>query len=232
VTEGIAKTTRQPERLTLDTCHVYDYFEHRAGEWAIQRLLELNKEGIVELAVTAHVSDELEGNHKRGSWLAQLSALGVIDVPLAFEVGRGQLDKNPLGSDEFERFYRLAVKLVRQGLHDKKRGRFPDDRDWGHLHAHLLGRRDVFLTSDEALLFLAPELQQRFQIRVMRPEDYLLARRMSRKLSLCEVSGSLLDTLFVAPDCRARLTTECVDSVVFCKYMAGGNGGNLGVGGP
>ena len=52
-------------------------------------------------------------------------------------------------------------------------GKAPDWRDWDHLHAHYLRRRDVFLTWDGGILDCADELKGKLDIVVMRPEEYL-----------------------------------------------------------
>jgi hypothetical protein len=105
--------------------------------------------------------------------LRELPALGIAEIPRAFELDRSRLDYNPLGSEEFISFFLDATRLVRKRLPNRKRARDWDDRDWGHLHAHLLADRDVFLTSDQAILCLEPELRGRFNIRVMSPSEYL-----------------------------------------------------------
>jgi hypothetical protein len=73
-----------------------------------------------------------------------------------------------LGDQAFEDFLSTAQALAKQ------RGKKPPDwRDWDHLHAHYLLRRDVFLTWDEGILSLSQELTVQFGVVVMKPEEYL-----------------------------------------------------------
>lgn len=52
--------------------------------------------------------------------------------------------------------------------------RKPEDWDrWDRLHAHMLLRRDYFLTWDEGIIKVRNALLEEFGIRVSTPEDYL-----------------------------------------------------------
>jgi hypothetical protein len=53
------------------------------------------------------------------------------------------------------------------------KGRAPDRRDWSHLHAHYVLRRDRFLTWDEPLLELGSILEAGFPLGVCKPDEYL-----------------------------------------------------------
>jgi hypothetical protein len=165
--------------LTLDTCHVQDYFEldsmNRDCRLEIRYLVELHKQGRVNLAITEFVHDDIDAEHRLQEWLDELHLIDVVDVVRPAEVGRARVGVNPIGSDEFVRWYLLAHRLVRQRLAGNKRGKCLDDRDWGHLHAHMLSKRDVFITKDEGILALQPELLSRFKIKVINPKDYLAA---------------------------------------------------------
>jgi hypothetical protein len=62
---------------------------------------------------------------------------------------------------------------------EKTGAKVPGWEDLDHVHAHLLQKRDVFLTWDKAILGLAGELRSRFGIVVLRPDDYLRSRPSS-----------------------------------------------------
>lgn len=52
----------------------------------------------------------------------------------------------------------------------------PDWRDFDHLHAHMLQKRDYFLTWDKNIHHFAREFATRWRIEVRKPEDYLADR--------------------------------------------------------
>lgn len=80
-------------------------------------------------------------------------------------------DADTLGSARFERVREFIAE--RAGATPGGPGNAPDWRDWGHLHAHSLGKWDIFLTWDAGILDCADELKGKLDFVVMRPEEHL-----------------------------------------------------------
>jgi len=73
-----------------------------------------------------------------------------------------------LGDKKFGEFYATACELA-----NRRKKNPPDRRDWDHLHAHYLLKRDVFLTWDQGIICLSQELKDNFSINVIRPDQYV-----------------------------------------------------------
>ena len=94
--------------------------------------------------------------------------LNVQEGPSVARLGLWVLGRDMLGSDAFA----IAVQELNAKL--THRGRNPPDwRDWDHIHAHFLSGRSAFLTWDERMLEIAPELYERLGIDVRLPETWL-----------------------------------------------------------
>jgi hypothetical protein len=163
-------------RLTLDTNLVHEFLKQRPKADLVKKLIELAEQGIVELAVTARIREDIPED-PLASRLNELPELGIAETGSVARVGFWVLGRDMLGSQEFEEFSRTACGLA---LESGRKG--PDWRDWDHLHAHMLADRDVSLTWDNGILCLAPELRTQLGVRVMSPEEYL--NRLNQNLSL------------------------------------------------
>ena len=154
-------------KLTLDTNLIHEYLKQRRRVDVVRKLLCLANQGIVELAVTAPIHEDVPCD-PLASRLNELPDLGITFTGTVARVGEWVLGRDMLGDDGFAAFPPLGNKLA------QRRGKNPpDSRDWAHLHAHFLLKRDVFLTWDGGILCLAPELEEQFGVVVMKPEDYI-----------------------------------------------------------
>lgn len=167
LSEGILRA--RGYQLTLDTNLIQEYLKSQDRTHLVQCLVDLARDGRVELAVTARIRDDIPRD-PLFSRLAELPDLGIAEKGAVFRLGHSPLGRDMIGSEEFTDFYSHACALAQQR---KGKKHIPDWRDWDHLHAHLLHGRDVFLTWDSGILCLAPELHKRFGISVMTPEAYL-----------------------------------------------------------
>jgi hypothetical protein len=154
-------------RVTLDTNVLQEYWIDRAKKAVVERLLALAAIKDIDLAITARVREDIP-ERPLASEIDALPELGVHETGSVTRLDYWVLDRDHLGSEEFEAF-RLGLESAR------KEGdpRLPDWRDWDHLHAHMLQGRTVFLTWDGPILRLGDVLQDRFAIRVQTPEDFL-----------------------------------------------------------
>jgi len=162
-------TTMNPPTLTLDTNLLHEYWKQRDKSEVVERLLLLARQGRVDLAVTARVHEDVPRPplaHK----LDELRQLGVRKTGSVTRLGFWVLGRDMLADEAFRSFHPTASELAKQ-FGEKP----PDWRDWDHLHAHYLLRRDAFLTWDGGIVCLAETLKDRFGIVVMTPEQYLQA---------------------------------------------------------
>ena len=102
--------------------------------------------------------------------LNELPELNINKTGSVTRLGFWKLGRDMLGDKSFKDFWQIALILAKQRV---GRRDLPDWRDWDHLHAHYLLKRDVFLTWDKGILCLSKELRDRFGIVVMKPEEYL-----------------------------------------------------------
>ena len=170
-----------PWALTLDSSVIQRLWDDppRPHQFPyVRRLFDLASTGEVDLAVTSWVRDDIP-REPRASLLSQLVASSSVNEEWArpFRLDISTLDgPDLLGHDlsnEFDDFYPRAQLLARERTSKKKQP--PGIEDWGHLHGHLILKRDYFLTWDEPMLSLYGELNHDFGIRVVTPESFLRA---------------------------------------------------------
>lgn len=157
-------------RLTLDTNLLLEYWKEQDRSPTIEELLLLATSGEVDLAVTARIREDIP-RPPLTIRLNDLGTLNVSEVPSVIRIGSWMLGRDVIGNAEFVDFSSSIADILR-----KKGARVPDWRDWDHVHAHYVLKRDIFLTWDKPLLSIGNELQNRFGIVVMTPEAYLASR--------------------------------------------------------
>jgi len=161
------RSVTTPVRLTLDTSLLLEYWKRQERKDATEALLDLAHHGDVELAVTARIREDVPRD-PLASEIDKLPEIGIQETGSVTRLDYWVLDRDQLGSDAFVEFENeLRKRAASTGA------KVPDWRDLDHVHAHFLQHRDVFLTWDKAVLQLAPELNARFQIIVVRPDDFL-----------------------------------------------------------
>lgn len=158
-------------RVTLDTNLPIEYLKAQEKSDVVERLLQLARDGLLDLAVTARIHEDVT-HPPLSERIEALLGQDIQEIGSVTRLGYWELGRDMLGSDEFvETSAALDAGLERQGR------RPPDWRDWDHIHAHYLAGRDVFLTWDKDVLSLEEQLRTRLGIIVMKPEDYLAADR-------------------------------------------------------
>jgi hypothetical protein len=161
---------KKPERLTLDTMILRDYWEKRKGLAFVEQLLDLADAGEVDLAVTATIRQDVPDD-PMARRIHELPELRIEETGTVARWGIAVWGRDMWASSKFEEF-RLRLQSERQPGDSP----LPGVQDWDHLHAHMLLGRDVFLTRDGAILRLRGTLRSEFGIVVMSPEEYLEAR--------------------------------------------------------
>jgi predicted nucleic acid-binding protein len=159
-----------PAKVTLDTNVVLEYLKNQQRASTVRRLLDMVATGDIDLAVTARIRDDVP-RPPLADRLNDLAVLGIREEPSVTRLGSWVLGRDVLGSENFVGVSETAtVELSADGTTP------PDWRDWDHLHAHYLRKRDVFLTWDRRILDLAPRLRTEVGLSIMSPEDYLDSR--------------------------------------------------------
>ncbi len=159
------------DSLTLDTSVLLEYWKQQAKITVVAEILRLAAAGDVSLAVTARVREDVP-QPPLADKIDQLPELNITETGSLTRLGYWKLGRDMLGSDEFM----AAASAIESEM--KLKGTVPPDwRDWDHLHAHYLLRRDVFLTWDKRVLEAGPALNRIFRIVVLTPEAYLQSRQ-------------------------------------------------------
>ena len=140
------------QRATLDTNLILEYWKLQQKSEIIAKLFELAESGVVELAATARIREDI----------------GITETGSVTRLGSWRIGKDRLAALDFIDFSTTVSELAATTGE-----REPDWRDWDHLHAHYLQGRDVFLTWDKALLALAEGLSSEFGIIVLTPERFI-----------------------------------------------------------
>ena len=155
-------------KLTLDTNLLIEYWKRQKKMDIVENLLELAKLGKVDLAVTRRIRQDIP-KPELSNRLNDLPELQIAETGSIAIFGYWLLDgREMLGDETFNDFLPTAAELATQ------RGETPPDwRDWDHLHAHYLLKRDVFLTWDNGIICLSKELKDKFDINVISPDEYL-----------------------------------------------------------
>ncbi len=144
-------------KLTLDTNLLIEYWKQQEKMDIVANLLELAKLGEVDLAVTARIREDIPRPPLSNN-LNKLPELKITETGSIARWGYWLLDGHQMfGNQVFNDFLTTAVELAK-----KRRKTPPDWRDWDHLHAHYLLKRDVFLTWDEGIICLSKELKNNF----------------------------------------------------------------------
>jgi hypothetical protein len=156
-----------PPSLTLDTNLLLEYWKNQNRRETIEKLIALARDGKVDLVVTARIRDDVPRPPLSDS-INRLAELNVQEGASVTRLGFWVLGRDMLGSDAFAATSQEMTDLL------ASRGRTPPDwRDWDHLHGHFLSGRSAFLTWDERILEIAPDLHQRLGIWVTSPQTWL-----------------------------------------------------------
>ena len=159
---------------TLDTNLLVEYWKNQAKAAVVEGLLELARNGQLDLAVTARIREDIP-QPPLSDRINKLPEISVQEIGTVMRLGVGVLGRDSLGDGGFiDVADQLTDEFSRRSTNP------PDWRDWDHVpHAmereerHYLAGRDVFLTWDKRILDVAYELQNKLGVTVMKPEDYL-----------------------------------------------------------
>ena len=160
----------KPPTVTLDTNVVREWWECRDKVEHVNKLLELSKSFKIDLAVTGRIRDDIP-RPPLADRINELPSLNVHETGSVIRFGCWKAGVDVAGNDEFKEFFGSPV-IVRK-LDQIKKSKRPDWRDWDHVHTHYRYGRNYFLTWDRGILHFADELQNRLDIIVMEPEQYL-----------------------------------------------------------
>jgi len=153
-----------PLRITLDTNCFFEYFE-RAPK-CIKELIHHAEKGNIELAMTTRVISDTQNKwHGKGEspiWNK------IQSFPLIETIGTAfRLDESYLDSEDFL-ISEDHSKMI-DDLSEIMKGAQTEDID--HIFGHIIGKRDIFVTSDSHFLDHHEELLNKFSVLVLKPED-------------------------------------------------------------
>ena len=154
---------------TLDTNVVRELWDERENASVVESLLKCAEHGQLDLAVTSRIEYDIP-DPPLSERINELPQIRVRRVASVFRVGRSRIGVDRLGSSRFLKVERtLRDQLIAEG----RKKKIPDWRDWDHLHGHYLEKRDVFLTFDNPIRYIASELRSKLDIVVMHPRDFV-----------------------------------------------------------
>ena len=162
---------------TLDTNIPFEVWKEGPRSGVVGRLMDLASALPMSLRVTGRIREDVP-RAPLADRIDELPELGIELMGSVIRYGQWDADADTLGSARFEQVRELIVD--RSGATPGSPGKPPDWRDWDHLHAHYLRRRDVCLTWDGGILDCADELKGKLDIVVMRPEEHLEQHERNR----------------------------------------------------
>jgi type I restriction enzyme M protein len=208
--------------VTLDTNIPYRWFENHKERVIFEELLDWQTKGAIEIVVTRTIMKDVPREPYRTK-VQNLRELDVEIVGTVFRLDDSLLDGiDMLGLGEFGAF----EKRLRSEFPNMKE---PNQNDLDHIHAHLLNKRDVFLTFEKAILNLRERFQSELGVCIQHPEEFLdslrnALKRKTKKAS-AKAAKSLEQTLWDAADkMRGNLEAgeykHVVLGLVFLKYVS------------
>lgn len=158
-------TVERLPTLTLDTAVVFELWKNGSKVGVVRDLLELAERQSASLRVTGRVFEDVP-RPPLADEIANLPTLGIRTMSSVIRPHHWRVGIDTAGSKEFaDACYALTSKEDRESDRDWK--------DWDHLHAHFLSKRDVFLTWDRKLRRYGDGLKELLGIVVLEPEEYL-----------------------------------------------------------
>jgi hypothetical protein len=153
-----------PLRITLDTNCFFEYFERNPKY--IKELINHSERGNIEMAMTTRVMSDT-----RDKWCGKGESLiwnKIQSLPSIETIGTAfRLDVSYLGSGDF-----LISEDDSKMIDDLSAlMKEAETQDIDHIFGHIVGKRDIFVTSDAHFLNHHEELLSRFGVLVLKPED-------------------------------------------------------------
>ena len=153
--------------VTLDTNVLMQYWKKRPKFAVVERLLDLARNGHVDMAVTSLIHEDIE-RPPLADRINELPKLNVKEVGAVFRLGSAVLGRDRLADDSFAKF---VAQVTSEFCSRSEKP--PDRRDWDHVHTHYICKRDVFLTWDKKVLKAAHGFQSVHGVVLMKPEEFL-----------------------------------------------------------
>jgi len=153
-----------PLKITLDTNCFFEYFERAPN--CVKELIHHAERGNIELAMTTRV---ISDTHDRWRGKGESPIWNKIQsFPLIETIGTAfRLDESYLGSEDFL-ISEDHSKMI-DDLSEIMKGAQTEDID--HIFGHIIGKRDIFVTSDSHFLDHHGELLNKFGVLVLKPES-------------------------------------------------------------
>jgi hypothetical protein len=170
-------------RFTIDTCCVIDGAQRECDWEEVEDLVELAKQGVIELWLTAGFGgdqqrakpDRYEANRQ---WLAERPVIRQTLNPARLDYSQSFLDAMVLVGDDDAEADRVIQELIENKPRSRKHapvaeGMHAKIDDVHHLSSHRMQGNDIFVTRDKDMLNVRAELQTRAGIVVKTPVEAL-----------------------------------------------------------
>jgi len=153
--------------LTLDTNVIMEHWKNQKNASIVEKLLELAINGNIDLAITSRIHEDVP-NLPLSERINQLEILHINEIPSVTRLDYWKIGRDILGDDIFINCVKSIIEELAKGNQKP-----PDWRDFDHLHAHFLLKRDAFLTWDKGILNISSILNEKLGIVIMCPEKFL-----------------------------------------------------------
>ena len=168
--DEVVRVVSELPTATLDTNIPFELWMKGDRKGVVDRLIEIAASMPMSLRVTGRIREDVS-LPPLADRIYELPELGIDLMGSVIRYGHWEAGTDTFGSAKFEQVRESIVD--RAGRMSGHPGSGPDWRDWDHVHAHYLSKRDAFLTWDGPLLACAKELKEGLDIVVMPPEQYL-----------------------------------------------------------
>jgi hypothetical protein len=151
-------------KITLDTNCFFDYFG-RTSKY-IEELIRHAEKGNIELAMTTRVkSDTHDKSHGKGEssiWNKIQSFPLIETIGTAFRLGESYIGSEDfIISEDHSKMIDDLSEIMKEA----------QTEDIDHIFGHMIGKRDIFVTSDSHFLDHREELLNKLRVLVLKPED-------------------------------------------------------------
>ncbi|WP_339829433.1 hypothetical protein [uncultured Parvibaculum sp.] len=168
---------RTPLRVTLDTNCLINSFDDTSATATslddLRKLLQLARDGIVEIAVTTRVKVDLQRDAdvtRRAEMLSHASQFQEVGTLGRWGVSTWGGGDFYVGDAQIRQTAQIqGILFPNLSIDDKRRANKMNDVD--HLFGHLRNSRDVFVTDDGGILRKSSQLKEALGIVVMCPAE-------------------------------------------------------------
>ncbi len=155
-------------KITLDTNLIFEFWKNGPKKEIIEKLISISNSEKIHLAITARIRDDVPCD-PLASKINKLNELNISEIGSITRLGYWALGRDCLGEKYFSDF----IDVIKKDSEFSKIKNPPNWKDFDHLHAHYLNKRDIFLTWDKGIHHFKNILKKYFDLIIMTPEEFL-----------------------------------------------------------